>query len=121
MASVGLLVAVAALFLWVRRRRQRRIEQRPLPEQLTEAQQEISQDTLLMKADGAQGPDEVSPTLPQTEPGVVGLQSRVQPPVHMADDVHCEETLAQRVRRMEAWLDAMEMGLPDSSPPRYTG
>jgi hypothetical protein len=120
-ASVGFLVAVVALFLWVRRRRQR-IDQRRLPEQFTEAQQEVSLDTLPIKADGAphaHGPDDDNPILPQTDPAVAEPESGVLPAD--PEDGSREETLTARMHRMEARLEALAtMVLPEDSPPSYT-
>ncbi|KAJ7358320.1 hypothetical protein DFH08DRAFT_802158 [Mycena albidolilacea] len=120
-ASVGILVAVVALFLWVRRRRQR-IDQRRLPEQFTEAQQEVLLDTLPIKADGAphaHEPDDDNPILPQTDPAVAEPESGVLPAD--PEDGTREETLTARMHRMEARLEALAtMVLPEDSPPSYT-
>ncbi|KAF7366017.1 hypothetical protein MVEN_00477600 [Mycena venus] len=121
-ASAGFLVVVVAVFLWVRRRRQR-VSQRRLPEQFAEAQQEGSPATSPIKAGGtphAHGPDDDNPVLPQIDPAVAEPESGGLP-AGPEEDTTRGETMTARMHRMEARLEALAtMVFPEGSPPSYT-
>jgi hypothetical protein len=113
--SVGFLVAVAILFFWVRRRRQR-MDGRRLPEQFIDQEGPISQANLRLKHLSIVVPDHMR----QTNAPRVGPENGAQfggPP----EDSPPEETMNLRLRRVEAQLEALvTMVAPEDSPPSYT-
>jgi hypothetical protein len=107
-ASVGLLAAVVILILCVRRRRQRIAQHLLLPEQFTNAEENVSQDDLQLKTESL-----------RTQPVAVVAENDVFPYTNAEDGA---ETVTLRLRRVEAQLETLlTMGLPEGSPPSYVG
>jgi hypothetical protein len=106
--SVGLLAAAVILWLCVRRRRQQITQHMLLPEQFTNPEEHVSQDDLRLKADSL---------LTQLVPAVA--ENDVLPRINVEDG---EETVTLRLRRVEAQLETLlTTGLPEGSPPSYSG
>ncbi|KAJ7875850.1 hypothetical protein B0H13DRAFT_1893937 [Mycena leptocephala] len=113
--SVGFLVAVAILFFWVRRRRQR-IDGRRLPEQFVDQEGLISQANLRLKNRSIAAPDHMR----QTNAPRVGAENGALFG-GLPEDSPSEETVNLRLRRVEAQLEALvTMVAPEGSPPSYT-
>ncbi|KAF7328151.1 hypothetical protein MVEN_02572600 [Mycena venus] len=123
--SVGFLLAVVILVLWVRKRRRLWAAQRTaVAEQYLEARERVSQArNLQTKYNGTTNAD----NLPQTDPFSIEPQRRVLAANNgVEEDSPREETMTVRMRRVEAQLETLlTMGLParqshiGGSPPSY--
>ncbi|KAF7362911.1 hypothetical protein MVEN_00642000 [Mycena venus] len=104
--AVCVLIAIAVLIFWIRRRR-KLVKQSRLPEQFVEAREQLLQDNSWPKG------------------GIASPSNNVQraDPVDIEpDNNEDDEPITARMRRMEAQLQAiLTMGLPEGSPPSYTG
>ncbi|KAJ7197385.1 hypothetical protein GGX14DRAFT_402619 [Mycena pura] len=100
--SVGLLAAGVILCCMRRRRHWQQINQHRLPEQFTNAAEHVSQENLRL-----------------VESRLGQLADTENDPINAEDG---EETVAFRLRRVEAQLETLlTMGIPEGSPPRYAG
>ncbi|KAF7366027.1 CFEM domain-containing protein [Mycena venus] len=148
LAAVAFLIGVAVLLMWVRKRR-RHADRRRLPEQFLDSQEHILRDTSRPKVPGmvnaessranqwqtalfADGDLKANPVadsdnLQRTDPPVVAVEHVVLPRAEPglregAPDQADGETMTLRLRRVEAQLEnLLTMGLPEGSPPSYTG
>ncbi|KAF7366028.1 hypothetical protein MVEN_00478700 [Mycena venus] len=106
--SIGFVIAAAVLFLWARRRRQR-MRELMLPEHfIDQPQRDISRENIQRKSNTLGRGHSV---------GIEAQDNSDDPPAGLAG-----ETMTVRMRRVEAQLEALlTMGLPENSPPSYSG
>ncbi|KAJ6536849.1 hypothetical protein B0H19DRAFT_1270556 [Mycena capillaripes] len=107
LVAVILIGAVVLFLFWVRRRRQRSRERR-VPEQFIQWKEHIVPEPVMMKLD--------APASAESAEVVIPADSQSE---ESAGD---EQMVTLRVRRLEAQFETLlSLGLPEDSPPRYSG